>query len=261
MEETKLQFEGAKVIVFCDETKFSINNGDVEDAIFYFGIAANTGQIAYLDAGLKEIFKRFRLQAPTFHAAGAFKETRPRTNLMGALVNFIVKNRLKCFCFKYQKDRLFQISTGLSYLNDDIINFNNSEFQALFYFLIHLNTHLQDTSQDASGGNVVMYFDRNVYGKVDVEAFKFPSDLFVIKRMTFSEKSLISLLALPDFFGYIFRKSKESHNKGEDRSKPIGNSPLAISSYSSLLKLTQENLFHFLDVDHNALNRIVKGDL
>ena len=48
-----------------------------------------------------------------------------------------------------------------------------------------------------------MYFDRNVYGKEDIEGFNFPDDRFVIKRMTFSEKSLISLLALPDFFEHL----------------------------------------------------------
>ena len=260
MDQSNRPFDGAEVIIFCDETKFSKNNGDVEDAIFYFGIAADTAQIPSLDKNLKEIFKNERLQAPVFHSTQAFKERQPRNKLMMSLTKLIIDNRLRCFCFKYQKDNLYQISAdALSNLNNNIINFNNREFQALFYFLIHLNAYLKDKSSYTKDRKVVMYFDRNVYAANDTEAFNFPSDLFVIKRMTFTEKSKISLLALADFFGFLFRKSKISYNKGEHQIKLIEDSRLTMNSYLSVIEITEAKLFHFLEVDPAALMTIIQN--
>lgn len=236
-------------ILFADETKFSLNNGDLEDAIFYFGIAVNKNEIAIINNDLKIILANHRFQGATFHSTSIFKESRPRLPLMDDIADLFIKYNLHCFCYKYSKSDLFTKTQILNSLNNEIIDFKNQEFQALFYFLIFLNTHLRDAAPSTFGLKFLMYFDRNVYGKVDVEGFNFPDDRFVIKRMTFSEKSLISLLALPDFFGYLFRKSKISLNKNNSDGKDFTVSELAVNCHSSLIKLSKANLFHFLNVD------------
>lgn len=236
-------------ILFADETKFSRNNGDVEDAIFYFGIAVNKNEIGIINNDLKIILANHRFRGAAFHSTSIFKESRPRLPLMDDIADLFVKYNLHCFCYKYSKSDLFETTQILNSLNNEILNFKNQEFQALFYFLIFLNTHLRDATPLTFGQKFLMYFDRNVYGKVDVEGFNFPDDRFVIKRMTFSEKSLISLLALPDFFGYLFRKSKIMLNKSNAVEKDFGISELALKCHSSLIKLVEAKLFHFLNVD------------
>ncbi|MBB6237799.1 hypothetical protein HDC90_002421 [Pedobacter sp. AK013] len=105
---------------------------------------------------------------------------------------------------------------------------------------------------------IVMYFDRNVYGVNEVEAFNFPSDHFILKTMTFSEKSLVSLLSLPDFFGYIFRKSKKSQNKVQSGDNSLETSKLVINSYKGILEIKHAGLFHFIDVDKNILDQALQ---
>jgi len=100
-----------------------------------------------------------------------------------------------------------------------------------------------------------MCFDRNVYGKSDIESFIFPPSNFVLKQMTFSEKSLIRLLSLPDFFGYIFRKSKKSQNKAQFGEKIIETSCLAINCYKCLVAINAAGLFRFIDIDKNILEK------
>lgn len=99
-----------------------------------------------------------------------------------------------------------------------------------------------------------MYFDRNVYGVNEVEAFNFPSDHFILKRMTFSKKSLVNLLSLPDFFGYIFRKPKKSQNNVQGGDITLETSKLAINSYKRIVEITEAGLFHFIDVDKTILD-------
>jgi hypothetical protein len=200
-------------ILFADETKFSINNGDLEDAIFYFGIAVGKNKIASIDSELTTILSNRKYQGKIFHSTIIFKERRPRLPLMNDIIELFIKYNLHCFCYKYSKTELFETTQILNSFNNDILDFKNQEFQALFYFLIFLNTNLRNNTQLNFGSKFLMYFDRNVYGKVDVEGFTFPDERFAIKRMTFSEKSQISLLALPDFFGYLFRKAKISKKK------------------------------------------------
>jgi len=243
-------------LLFADETKFSINNGDLEDAIFYIGITAPKLQIGAVAGDLQEILSKHRYQGSTFHATSMFSEKRPKHYLMNDLTDLFIRYRLHCFCYKYAKKDLFEATQLLNGFNNDIISFKNQEFQALFYFLVFLNTYLRDSTPAIFGKKFVMYFDRNVYGQSDTEDFVFPDERFVIQRMTFTEKSAISLLALPDFFGYIFRKSKITMDKTKDPSHLIEKSKLTINCYSSILKLTEAKLFHFLNVrDESATIR------
>jgi hypothetical protein len=242
--------------LFADETKFSINNGDLEDAIFYMGITAPKKQIGAIAGELKEILSRHRYQGSCFHATRAFSEKRPRFYLMNDLTELFIRYRLHCFCYRYSKKDLFEVTQLLKGFNNTIINFDNQEFQALYYFLMFLNTHLMDSQPANFGKQFIMYFDRNVYGTTDTEGFEFPDERFVIKRMTFVEKSAISLLALPDFFGYLFRKSKISTDRAKVENTDIEKSILTINCYTFLLKLSEAKLFHFLNIrDESAVIR------
>ncbi len=242
-------FNDVETIIFCDETKFDTKNGDVEDAIYYFGVAVPKKKASSTTEQFDQVLNRHRVKASVFHATEIFSEKRPREKVIADLTEIIIQNRLPCFCCKYRKALLFEPTKILRYLNNDIINFDKHEFQAVFYYLILLNTYLRDERPQLLAKKILMFFDRNVYGKKETEGFNFPSDHFVIKQMSFVEKSLIRLIALPDFFGYIFRKSKISLNKAQNGDAKLETSKLVIHAYDALLKIKQAGLFHFLDVD------------
>lgn len=254
--------EKAETVLFADETKLSINNGDFEDAIFYFAVSVSKKDVAGIHKELQSIFLKYNYQAETFHATTAFNEKRVRTEFMNDLTEVFLRYKLHTYCYKYFKNDLFESTQLLNKLNNDILKFNNPEFQALFYFLIFLNTYLRDIEAESMNENFMMYFDRNVYGSKDTEAFSFPDERFVIKRMTFSNKKLISLLALPDFFGYLFRKAKISQDKAIQDNKKLEISRLTINCYSSLLRLTKSHLFHLLNVkdESEMINQMFKLD-
>jgi hypothetical protein len=238
------------VILFIDETKFSINNNDLEDAIFYFGIAVNKIEIGTIHRELQQILILHNYQGATFHSTSAFSEKRIRQRLMNDLVTLFTKYRLNCYCYKYLKSDLYEDTKILKTLDSDILNFGNQEFQALFYFIVNLNSYLIDPNNTQSKSKYVMYCDRNVYSQNETEAFTFPADGFVITRMTFSDKSLISLLALPDILGYLFRKAKISQDKALNNN--VESSRLTINCFTSLLKLEEAGLFHLVNVDNES---------
>ena len=90
---------------------------------------------------------------------------------MVKLVDMIIYHRLHCFGYKYVKADLFETTHGLWELNKGIIDFDNTEFQALYYFIINLKIHLRDKELPVRGNKFVMYFDRNVYNIKETEAF------------------------------------------------------------------------------------------
>lgn len=239
-------------ILFVDETKFSVNNGDLEDAIFYFGIATNIYSINSLKIELTETLLKFNFQGEVFHSTKIFKEKNPREDLMNALVEIFLKYNLHCFCYKYLKNELFSSTKILNSFNNDIINFNNQEFQALFYFLIFLNTNLRDNPDLHFGEKYIICFDRNVYGRTDTENFNFPDDRFVIKHMTFIDKSKMNLLAFPDFFGYLFRKAKIGMDKKTIKQENFELSKLTQLCHSNLVKLANAKLFHFMNIEEES---------
>ncbi|MBL7837017.1 MAG: hypothetical protein JNM67_05845 [Bacteroidetes bacterium] len=242
-------FDDIETIFFCDESKFYTNAGDYDDAIYYFSIAVDKSLKNKLENELKNILAKRKVQAPVYHSTSIFSERGPRKYLMDDLCNLIVENKLQCFCFKYSKPLLFKATRQLSYLNNGILNFEKDEFQALFYFIILFNTHLRDEKPNMLKQKFAMFFDKNVYGVEGTEQFSFPDSAYVIKFMTFVEKSQIRLLALPDFLGYIFRKAKLSNNRFEAGDNSLETSRLVINSYNSLLRITESNLFNFLDMD------------
>lgn len=65
----------------------------------------------------------------------------------------------------------------------------------------------------------------------------------------FGSKDKIRLLALPDFFGNLFRKSKISLNGAQLGDGSPETSRLSIHAYKALINLANAGLFHFLDVD------------
>lgn len=247
-----------ETLIFCDETKFNIRNNDKEDAIYYFGIAVLKNDVKKIHEQLNSILQKHRVKSDVYHSTNVFRETRPRVNLMNDITQVIIQNRLKCFCHKYEKSKLYEATKNLNKFNNDIIDFNRLEFQALFYFLTILNTYLRDEKADLLKKQIAMYFDRNVYGVSDIEAFNFPSEHFVLKQMTFTEKSKISLLLLPDFFGYIFRKSKISKNKVDFGDKSLETSQLTINAYKNLTEISVAKLFYFIETNQKTIEKALK---
>ncbi len=137
----------------------------------------------------------------------------------------------------------------LEYLNNDIHQFNRAEYQALFYFITFFNTFLIYDKPKLLKPQYVMFFDKNVYGRKDTEEFSLPEDTYIIKRLSFTDKSNLPLLALPDFFGYIFRKARLSQNKAVTGDLLLKTSPSVITCYNSLLKIQNAHLFHYLDLE------------
>jgi hypothetical protein len=259
MKKINIFFEGVETLLFCDESKFYIADGNNEDALFYFCVAINKNKVPKIDKQLKDIIQKHNVQATSFHSTKIFRENRPREELMKEIRDLIIDNKIHCFCFKYSKALLFKPTKQLNYLNDnDIFNFEDPEFQALFYFLLLLNTQIKDKYATIFKKDIIMFFDRNVYGKTAIEEFNFNQEIFQIKHMTFSEKSKISLLALPDFIGYIFRKSKISQNKAQAGDNGLEKSKLVIYSYDSLIQITNAKLFHLLDYDINILGKALE---
>lgn len=244
------ELDDIQTFLLCDESKFYIQNGDIEDAIFYFSVSLPKNLVAVVNNKFRNSLDSSRVKKKVFHATEIFKPKRPRENLIEALTQIIIQYRLHCFCFKYPKNTLYDASKNLNYLNNDIIDFNRDEFQALFYFVTTLNTYLRDEKPELLDQKIQMYFDRNVYGlKDDIEGFKFLREDFLFKQMTFVEKSRIGLLGLPDFFGYMFRKAKISKNRFEMGDKSLESSKLTIHAYYSLLQIHSAGLFHFVDID------------
>lgn len=241
-------FDDVNTFLLCDESKFYVKNGDFDDAIYYFSVAIPKNLKNQLESELLLTLQHHRVQAPIYHSTTIFKKRYPRAALMRDICNLIVRYKLHCYCFKYSRPLLFEVTKRLSYLNSDIFDFNNDEFQAVFYFLIMFNTYLRDEDKDLEK-KFGMFFDRNHYGKEKTEEFYFPEKFYVIKFMTFVEKSIISLLALPDYFGYVFRQAKLSKNKVEAGDYSLETSKLVINCYASLLRIQQAGLFHFLDMD------------
>lgn len=250
--------KGIETILFCDESKFYLNDGDFEDAIYYFAVTVEKRMVPNVYQKFNGILVNHKVKSKVYHSTSVFKETRPRKALMNDIVQFIIQNKLQCFCFKYSKELLFEPTKHLDKFNNEILNFESAEFQALFYFLTILNTYIRDFIPHQLKREISMYFDRNVYGVKDTEAFNFPSDDFVLKQMTFAEKSLISLLSLPDFFAYIFRKSKKSQNKVQFGDKTIETSNLVVNSYKGLAEINSAGLFRFINIDKDILAKALQ---
>lgn len=231
---------------FVDETKFSLNNNDIEDSIYYLAVSVKKREVQKINQQYDSIILKFDLKNG-FHASRVFKEKNPNKDLMQAFCDLIISNSLKCYCFRYSKSKLYEGSKkAFLKLNNELFDFKNQEFQALFYFVQNMISHLNENEEFEPKG--LLFFDRNVYGQSDSEAFEF-NETDVVKRMVFLSKSKIKLIGLPDYFGYIFRIAKISQNKGELGNMLNKKSELVINCYDCLLKIVESKLFCFLDVD------------
>ncbi len=240
------EYEDIKTIFFVDETKFSLNDSDFEDSIYYLGVAVRKPEIHKINLLYDSLIDKYGLEKG-FHATKAFKEKNPNKDLMSDFCDLIISNKLRCYCFKYYKSRLYEASKiAFQKYNNEILNFSNQEFQALFYFIQNLIINLDNVNDFESKG--LLFCDRNVYGQNDIEGFDFETNS-TIKRMIFLSRKKIKLLGLPDYFGFIFRKSKNSFNGAEFGGKLIEKSELIINCFDCLLKINKAGLFNFLDMD------------
>jgi len=253
MEEVKKQFTGlfdnVETILFCDETKFSVNDKDYDNSIFYLAVSMHKDQKVILTNELDAILIKHNVVNTVFHATRVFKKRTLRLELISDLTDLIIRHNLHCFCFKYNSDLLFEITKSLEYLNTDIHRFDSKGYQALFYFITFFNTFLIYDKPALLKRQLVMFFDRNVYGREETDEFDMPEDTYVIKRLSFTDKSNLPLLALPDFFGYIFRKSRLSQNKAAAGAAPLETDLKVITCYSSFLRIQNAHLFHYLDLE------------
>jgi hypothetical protein len=249
-EQAKPFFNDVETLIFCDETKFYTQNGDAENAIVYLGVAVPKSSISLLTKAFDGLISKHRIKTPTFHSTTIFKERRPRPDLANDLTALFIQYQLHCFCFKYNKDTTYEATRiNFSIYNDDIFDFNNPEFQALFYYVSVLNTYLRDVRPEILQKELWLCFDRNVYGKKEIEGFDGTRPDFIIKRMSHVGKDQIKLLAFPDFFGYMFRKAKQHHNRAQLGTAPSEPSPLVSLSQANLERLAGARLFHYLDLD------------
>jgi hypothetical protein len=248
--------EDIRTLIFCDETKFEINNGDPENAIYYLGVAVSREVVRTIETEWKQILLQFRVQASVFHASDIFKEKRARSLLMQALTRLIIENRLICFCSKYPKDQIFEQTKALSHLNSDYIDFNNKEFQAFFYFISTLNGYLTEEAPDLLEQKILLYCDRNVYGVAETDQFSFSETHYKFKKMVCVSKADIGSLALPDFLGYIFRKSKLFHNKVQEGNTDSP-SELTATSFRCMVDIAKAGLFKYLELNGQTLTTAI----
>lgn len=190
-----------------------------------------------------------------FHATKVYKDKAPNSKLMEDLTKLILDYNLKCFVFKYDKERLYE-STKKHLVNinfEESHRFKNQEFQALFYFIQVLDLYFDEKFNEINT-QLRIYFDRGIYGVKDIEEFDVNSDK--IETITFCSKKNIDLLGLPDHFGYIFRKNRIKYNE-ESNLRDLSqlqinesNTNLMNNCISSLSLIFYNGLFEFLDIDH-----------
>jgi hypothetical protein len=238
--------DDVEVILLADETKFSVKDGDAEDAIYYFALCVNKDEVPVVSKKYSRMVKDFQLERKGFHSTKAFKEKNPNPELMSSFCTLIIASNIKCLCFKYPKQDLHKpTEKAFEVHSKGVFDFSNHEFQALFYFIQTLNILPLKIPHLVRSPSII-FFDRNVY-RHDNE-FELSSHN-LLKRMVFVRRNKIKLLALPDYFGYIFRKAKISQNKVQYGDMSLEKSELVINSYNCVLKIRDAGLFFFLDVN------------
>ena len=240
-----------KSLLFVDETKFSKKNNDSDDSFYFIGILVKMGSLGDVREKYRAITANL---TKGFHATKVYKAKAPNTELMENMTRLMVDYKLKCFVFKYDKQRIYK-STKKHLINltfEEKEKFKNPEFQALFYFIQVVELYLQ-TKLNHIETPLRIYFDRGIYGVKNHEEFEVDSDK--IETITFCNKNKIDLIALPDHFGYIFRNCRIKYN-AENSSRNLSelqinetNTTLMNNCISSLISIFSKNLFEFLDID------------
>lgn len=72
-------FPGVGTLLFCDENKFYINDGDLEDEIYYFAVSVPVDLVSKIDRDFKIILSKHNVQAAVYHISSgsntlSFKE-------------------------------------------------------------------------------------------------------------------------------------------------------------------------------------------
>src|SRR5690349_19036133 len=132
---------------FADESKFSENNGDPENAIYYFIVGCLLERLHDVRKAFEQTLVGFRVDA--FHSTDLFKEKSPKEELIHSLTNLIVEYKLECYCFKYHKDSIYESAkNAFAHLNArPEIDFNNQEFQALFFLIQAFDSYLSSNKK------------------------------------------------------------------------------------------------------------------
>ncbi len=252
MEANIPTLQEVDTLLFVDETKFYVNNGNNEDAIFYFAIAVDKSTVPSVIRDINEALRKSKFRGKQFHATTVFKEMRPRAQLMNELTDIFISYNLHGFYYRYSKNLLFERTKILEKYNNDVNRFDEVEFQALFYFLLSLNVYLRVNPKLLKGSEFIMYGDRNVYGVGEPEAFVSAHEDWCIKRMTYCNKDLINLLCLPDYFGYIFRRTKLNRDLLVESQNIEYTSELAQNCEHALTGLSNQGLLHNLNSKDEA---------
>jgi len=244
-------FHDVESVIFCDESKYSIKDNNAEDAVYYFAIIVPKSLIKTVTKEFESLYAAEAIQAPIFHAKKIFKSRHPRLRFMGALTNLLIEFRLYALCFKYDRSKLYEAAKiAFEHFNDgNLIDFNNPEFQALTFFGSLLDAELRSRKRHMVQGKCILFFEANVYGRERTEEMGFGDDEMVVKRVVFLLREKVKLMALPDFVGYIFRLSKISHNDAQIGKAGLESNPMVIYAWTCLIRLKEEGLFHFLDID------------
>lgn len=234
--------DAIKTFLFIDEVKNSRLNGDLDDSFYYFAVAVPklkllnvTQQFEVLRIGLIK----------GFHAKDQYKLKRINTDLLNNMTEMMLTNDLFSFCFKYDKDRFYDLSKKyLPAINNFEIQakINNWEFQAFFYFVQTLDNCFKNKEANLEFP-VCLFADRGIYGLDDDQDIDI--DSVFIGRTAFTSNSKIKLLALPDHLGFVFSQCrKQFHACGTDL-KELNNNIFG----QQIVKLMEKRLFKFLDVD------------
>jgi len=235
--------ENINSYIFIDETKFNTTNNDIDNSFYYFGVIVPKEILSKIES---EFLNLINHSPKGFHAKNEYKEKNVNINLMRGMNDLIIDNKLKCLTFRYDRDILFEKTKNMKRLNFEVEKFNNHEFQALFWFIqvseFYFNTNLIENIHFP----LLAFFDRGVYGKNEIEGKKLESKY--IEQMLFVKRNQINLLALPDHFGYIFRKCRFKNRTDLDEK-------LKDSIYGQeLMRISDNRLFYYLDFNKYLKN-------
>ncbi|TAL33130.1 MAG: hypothetical protein EPN93_13915 [Spirochaetes bacterium] len=230
--------ENIKSYIFIDETKFNTLNNDIDNSLYYFGIIVPKEIITKIETDFLNLINHSH---KGFHAKDEYKEKNVNSDLMKAMTDLIINNKLICLAFKYDKDFLYEKTKILKRLNFEVNRLNNHEFQALFWFIQVVEFYFNTKLIEKINFPLLAFFDRGVYGINEIEGKQLDSKY--IEQMLFVKRNKIKLLSLPDHFGYIFRKCR-SKNRNDLNTK-LNNSIYV----QELIRITNNYLFYYLDFD------------
>ena len=239
------RLKNIKSLLFVDEIKFSKNNNDIDDSFYFIGVLVDINSVFSVQEKFESLTSDLQ---KGFHATRAYRTKNPNSELMNNLTELIIRNKLKCLVFKYDKNKFYDSTKtfGSNSNFQEKKKFKNHEFQALFYFMQTLEHYLH-SSLDFVETPLRIYFDRGIYGVKQHDEFEFDSKK--IETITFCSKKKIDLLALPDHVGYLFAKFRLKYNSINDSKNELINSDLFNNCILNFKAIYSKELFKFIDID------------